>query len=602
MSKKTKERRRQSQALRESWGDPIDYSQEFGWRDVSANWGMSTIGGDSYARQDGANRPFIETDQDLQFMRAAARSVCTISPSAKCAMNNLLSYILGNGFEYTAATKRREDAEGFKELTDACNAVIEEFLESSNFYLTVESETVRRVERDGEAFLALYRKRDGIAALRFIEPEYVVEPPNARSIEDAKGLEPGEWGFGVHTALGDVQTVYGYHVQWPGSVADFDYFSAGRMVHLKINADSTIKRGLSDYYAVFQYLLDSAKLIRNTVKGAAVLAAIAMIVESAPGTSAAAAESLRSGTSFTTYREATAAGDSKQRFVQEYKPGSILRTPNATQYKGSPLSNNTMGQACVEIEQACLRIIGSNWNMPEYMISGDASNANYSSTLAAESPFVKYCERMQAFFGFGFKEVFWRVLEIAIECGRIPVGSLAELKRIVKIQAEPPIVASRNAKEETDRNKILHDDGILSSKTWSAREGLDHEQERTAGAKPVETVPPQGSVLPVDQQALPQAAETQAAMTFNGAQIAAAAGIASTVAKGEMSRSAGIGQLQILFGLTADQANEMLGNPADVIPKPQPTLPAVPVAESVDRVKLAKALLWEGYPAPPKNA
>ena len=27
--------------------------------------------------------------------------------------------------------------------------------------------------------------------------------------------------------------------------------------------------------------------------------------------------------------------------------------------------------------------------MPEYMVSGDASNANYASTLVAESPFVK---------------------------------------------------------------------------------------------------------------------------------------------------------------------------------------------------------------------
>ena len=34
--------------------------------------------------------------------------------------------------------------------------------------------------------------------------------------------------------------------------------------------------------------------------------------------------------------------------------------------------------------------------MPEYMLSGDASNANFSSTMVAEGPAVKTFEEMQA--------------------------------------------------------------------------------------------------------------------------------------------------------------------------------------------------------------
>ena len=46
--------------------------------------------------------------------------------------------------------------------------------------------------------------------------------------------------------------------------------------------------------------------------------------------------------------------------------------------------------------QAELRAIGSALAMPEYMISGDSSNANYASTMVAEGPAVKTFEEMQA--------------------------------------------------------------------------------------------------------------------------------------------------------------------------------------------------------------
>ena len=50
----------------------------------------------------------------------------------------------------------------------------------------------------------------------------------------------------------------------------------------------------------------------------------------------------------------------------------------------------------VQIVQAGLRALGNRWDMPEYMISGDSSNANYASTLVSGAPFVTGIEWEQS--------------------------------------------------------------------------------------------------------------------------------------------------------------------------------------------------------------
>jgi hypothetical protein len=484
--------------LMEAWGDLLDPKDYLS--DVEGFGPSFVSGGDANARKDGAERPFIETDSDLQMIRSQARNLLRVSPSARCAMNNLTSYILGNGFEYSVSDKDGKPKEQ-SALAKSIGLIVDEFLTANQWDLIGEPEALRRAYRDGECFISLFKQRNGIASVRFVEPEYVVEPTDKRAIEDREGLgnDPIDWNFGVASACDDVQTVYGYHVQWPNSPANFDFYDTRRMVHCKMGVDSTVKRGISEYYSVIQYLTDGAKLLRNTVKGAAVLAAIAAITEHPPGTSKDAVESLRSGGSFATRDDTTMnGGTAKTRYFKKFEPGTIMHAPNGRVMHPGPLSGNSMGESCVAIEQAVLRIAGSNWCMPEYMISGDASNANYASTLVAESPFVKYCERMQRFFSWTFEEILWRVIEIAIETGRISSAyGIDELKKLITIKIEPPQVSSRNAVEETTRRQTLSQAGLLSDETWAAQEGLDYDQEIAGGAGKVPApgeVPPAGTI------------------------------------------------------------------------------------------------------------
>lgn len=63
-------------------------------------------------------------------------------------------------------------------------------------------------------------------------------------------------------------------------------------------------------------------------------------------------------------------------------------------------------------------------------------------------------------------------------------------------------------------------------------------------------------------------AETGAGVTLNGAQVTAATSIVKSVELGELPRDAGLGQLKILFNLTEEQAQEMMGS-AGKNPRPR---------------------------------
>jgi hypothetical protein len=112
--------------------------------------------------------------------------------------------------------------------------------------------------------------------------------------------------------------------------------------------------------------------------------------------------------------------------------------------------------------------------MPQFMLTSDASNANYSSTLVAEGPAVKMFDRMQAtHIGFD-RQLMRRVLRHAIDAGRLP----SETLDLTEIQIVPPTLTTRDQREEAEVHRIAHAAGVLSPQTWSQRLGLDYDQEQ----------------------------------------------------------------------------------------------------------------------------
>jgi hypothetical protein len=108
------------------------------------------------------------------------------------------------------------------------------------------------------------------------------------------------------------------------------------------------------------------------------------------------------------------------------------------------------------------------------MLTSDASNANYASTMVAEGPAVRMFQRLQAEQIADDLELLWRAVDWAVECGRLPAAARTR----VEIQAEAPSLLVRDSLREAQVARIEYASGILSPQTWCLRRGLDYEQEQ----------------------------------------------------------------------------------------------------------------------------
>jgi hypothetical protein len=175
---------------------------------------------------------------------------------------------------------------------------------------------------------------------------------------------------------------------------------------------------------------------------------------------------------------ATAASGRSQ-YVRRLEPGTILDVDAAVDYD-FPAAGIDAGRF-VLVLQAELRAIASRLVMPEFMLTSDASNANFASTMVAEGPAIKMFERLQAQQAAYDLEVLWRVVEQAVDARRLP----ADTRRLVEIQVGMPSLHVRDALKEAEAHRIAFDAGVLSPQTWSQRLGLDYDQEQAnLGAQP----------------------------------------------------------------------------------------------------------------------
>ena len=134
--------------------------------------------------------------------------------------------------------------------------------------------------------------------------------------------------------------------------------------------------------------------------------------------------------------------------------------------------------------QAELRAIASRLVMPEFMLTSDASNANYASTMVAEGPAMRMFARLQAALVSDDLQVMWRVLRAR---DRRRAACRPKRATTIEIQVGPPTLAVRDALAEAQASRIEMESGILSPQTWSQRRGLDYDQEQANFAAHVAT-------------------------------------------------------------------------------------------------------------------
>lgn len=482
-----------------SYGDVVPFSDypNNDWADVTT-FGVYGAAFTSVSdREDGRNFPVFQNEQDLARIRAQVRRFLTVSELTEAATTALRVYIFGRGI--SLSVENVQGARKLPDLIDAVRRLVEQFAEHNALVNSLDLELHRRSIDDGETQIALEKDslRPGQICAEFVEADQLREPRCAGDhdflnwLADQFGIDCSSfvpsWSFGVLTPQRRTSRALGYHVIYDGTGRDWDFYPADQFVHLKKNATRNMKRGISDWYCVKDRVAQSAKLVRNMAHAAALQSAIAWIEQSPNGTQMSQLQSI--GNVDGQYPKPTNIGAGGGNRIQKqttYGPGSILRPTPGRQYVPGPMGSERNNGFEI-VEQMIERLTATRFLMPYYMISGDASNNNFASSLVAESPFVKAREADQNFYGNALESLLWKVVTLGWRSGWLDTCGLpfARIKEFINIRVRFPQVATRDRTALV--NQLVQEVTILgttSRRTAATDLGRDFDEELANGAAP----------------------------------------------------------------------------------------------------------------------
>ncbi len=393
-------------------------------------------------------RSSLHSEQDLNEIRRQCRALALTNEYAINGHENRISYLVGSGHSYRVQSLPNRPSND--DLVGEVQRVVDQFLRDNHWHRR-QQELVLRVDRDGEAFIRLFMAPDGSTQVRFVEPTQVVSPSQ-------HGGDP-QCSYGIHIDPLDVENVLGYYV-------DGVYVEAAEIQHRKANVDGNVKRGLPLFYAVRKNLRRAEKLLRNMSVVAEIQSAIALIRRDR-GSRGSVQQFVSQQADAT--RVSPAGRPSS---VHRYGPGTILDAHADVEYD-FPVAAIDAGRY-VTVLQAELRAIAARLVMPEFMLSSDASNANYASTMVAEGPAVRMFERLQQQLIEWDEAILRRVVEHAMVQGRLPADTLDR----VHITIVAPSLQVRDRLQEAQSLRIAFEAGILSPQTWTQMLGLDYANEQ----------------------------------------------------------------------------------------------------------------------------
>jgi hypothetical protein len=473
--------------------DPLQYRRQF----LGDGYEMGGLVMDD-DRLEGRMAPIIRSEHDLRDLRAMARWVAVVNPWINGLLDDLANYVIGEGYLFTASTKRGAS----KPLLERVQDWIDEWVEVNDWENENDRDTFIRWRRDGQAFLrATPVDGGGMTVIRTIEPDYVTEPSSPGALEDWLAVnmphvsdwsEPHCWSFGIATPKRDVQSVRGYFVLWEQRSSDWEFVPSSEMAYYRCNTDNTVKPGLTDLFCVAPLAEKALKLFRSILSGTRAQARIAYVQEHAPTETSGGVQTLVGRTRSEGQRIDRSYSDPTARDTDD---AYVAHVPNGRKYVNGPMGGSNT-PVHLQVHDAALRSLGVKWSAPEFLTSSNASNANFASTMVAQNPFVKAIKHAQGRFGKRTKSLLWGGLKSAWYAGffRGVPGAPDDwhtFRRIIEIEANPPDVEAgdNQAKlNDTERRLKLMASGVVSPHTVASEEGYDFDEELGLGAKPTDPV------------------------------------------------------------------------------------------------------------------
>ena len=401
----------------------------------------------------------------LKIIRDRCRMIARNNEYAIAAMGARRSYVVGTGFKYQVVPKKAGTVPD--QFLDSMQEFLDLWVEHNNLS-EVENEAVYRLDAEGEFFVRKFFGNDGMLRTRFIEPELIRSPVDSSdSPQDT---------FGIRTSPEDIRDVVGYWViEKPWENTTGVLVPADEIIHVKINSESNSKRGLPTLYAVESNLRAAEDVLASMIALAKTRAKIGMIRSVADAPAAAIEELERSAADGQVTDRVTGRSTNVERFAY----GTILTSSDNIKYEFPSL--NAGASDLIEILKVNLRAIAARFGISEIMMSADASNANYASSLTAEAPATKSFERFQSMLTGAFgtrktrpgRSLAWEALAHAARMGHFD----AKLLGMVTIQVNPPTVQARDRAAESNVHKTYLDMGVLSKASISSDIGVDPKKE-----------------------------------------------------------------------------------------------------------------------------
>jgi len=395
-------------------------------------------------------KEFTELEQET--MQKQAYRFWKSNPHGRGVIRVLEKFVLGQGMKLNALDENKVVQQWWGEFV------------RDNSFQRRQKEIFRRTLRDGECFIRYFVDREtGRTKIRFIDPQEICDPENRHP-------------HGIETDPDDVETPINYYRSRDGKLREV--IPADEIQHIKILVDSNVKRGLSFLYVIMPLLKKYEQWLNDRMVLNKIRSAVA-IIRRVKGAPAQVSDILK--------QRAVDSGR-RQRALQ---PGTIITVNEGVDYQ--MLSPNLQAQDVQYDGRNILLAIAAATGLAEYMVSGDASNANYSSTMISESPSVREFEDWQNFFEEEFKVMFRKVVQAGMEYGPIPSestktilvtnerGEMVEKRTKVPTNTEceivfPPLV-HRNLREESEAMLVHQKMGIVSRKTLAGKFGYDYEEE-----------------------------------------------------------------------------------------------------------------------------
>jgi lambda family portal protein len=453
--------------------------------------------------------------RDAQTVRRQMYRFWRFDPHGRGILRNFVRFIIGTQFGVDFDEQRLGKWNKDKtrlELTKAedeqpiVRVLWNDFVERSRFMQRAK-EMVLRTFRDGECFVRKF-ERKGRIALRFIEPEHVVNPVagGIQMGEVQAGDIDGDEFVGEKTRIqdgieylhDDRETLVAIHVK-----VRIDGFSmegaperipASQVLHMKAFCDMNDLRGIPMLEVVAKQLVNYAaweeyRLILNKMRSAVAL------VRKVEGTSAQAQAIIQGRQS---PREdprrltpQTGTGNREAMF----RAGTTLTPSAGVSYEF--ISPNLQARDAAEDGRRFLLTIAAGTGLPEMLITGDWSNSNFASSVEARTPSVREWEDWQEFFEEHFKRIIGWVLTAAKQSGAEGLGLPEDVEETVTLQW--PAVVAKDVFRDTERYMNLWSSGLLSKRTWSALEDLDYDAEQENLSEEGKT----DAATPLDVQSLP---------------------------------------------------------------------------------------------------